>query len=358
MNKKIKVTPKKSTKKVVDAIKKAAETPVDLPEEFDFGKVISTGSTLLDLAISGKRIRGGGIPGGILMSIQGKSSSGKSALLAEMAASTEIRGGSNRFIDTEARLDKQFAKIFGMNIPNDQILLTDTVEEMFKDFIKWKPDTTESINLYSVDSLSALCSELEMTKDGDKRGQKKPKILSEQFRKTARMITKRGLIIACTNQLRQDKNGRDVVSGGNAQIFHSSLSLSMKPKFGGGGARWTVEKKFKTKSGKEKLIEKQIGGYTEVQIIKSSIDDPFRKCIIYIRYDRGIDDVSANLQYIKEMTSASSYDVYDKTYAGREVAAKYIEDHEYEERLRDDVITMWEQIEMLFASKRKPKRRI
>ena len=35
--------------------------------------VVSTGSTLLDLAISGGRIRGGGIPTGILMEIFGPS---------------------------------------------------------------------------------------------------------------------------------------------------------------------------------------------------------------------------------------------------------------------------------------------
>jgi len=46
----------------------------------DFGQCISTGSTLLDLAISGGRIRGGGLPGGILVEVFGPSGVGKTVL--------------------------------------------------------------------------------------------------------------------------------------------------------------------------------------------------------------------------------------------------------------------------------------
>jgi hypothetical protein len=42
-------------------MKRKASTPIKKKEEYDgdFGKCISTGSTLLDLAISGGRVRGG-----------------------------------------------------------------------------------------------------------------------------------------------------------------------------------------------------------------------------------------------------------------------------------------------------------
>ena len=49
------------------------------------GNNISTGSTLADLAISGGRIRGGGLPSGILVEIFGPSGSGKTVLLSEIA---------------------------------------------------------------------------------------------------------------------------------------------------------------------------------------------------------------------------------------------------------------------------------
>ena len=49
----------------------------------DFGTVISTGSTLLDLAISGGRVHGGGLPGGIFVEAFGPSGSGKTVLLSD-----------------------------------------------------------------------------------------------------------------------------------------------------------------------------------------------------------------------------------------------------------------------------------
>ncbi len=350
----VKMAPRKKTKSVKDvakavaSVKDTADAPVE-SDDFDFGKVISTGSTLLDLAISGKRIRGGGIPGGILVSIQGKSSAGKSALLAEMAASVQIRGGETRFLDTEARLDRQFAKVFGMSIPEESILLSDCVEDMFSDYAAWVPGDDNEINLYAVDSLSALCSRMEMD-DKDLMGTKKAKVLSEGFRKYARHLQKSGNIMACTNQLRQTMTGQEKASGGNAQGFHSSLTLSVKPRFAGGSK---IVKKKKLPSGK--TIEKQVGTYSEVSIIKSSIDDPFRKAEICIKFESGIDDVSMNLQYLKTMQKTTAYDVYDKTIASLEKAAIYIEEHDYEDRLREDVINMWEATEALFASGRKKK---
>ena len=59
-----------------------------------FDKVVSTQCTLLDLAISGDKVRGGGIPGGVLVETFGASGTGKSALLASICASAQRRGGS------------------------------------------------------------------------------------------------------------------------------------------------------------------------------------------------------------------------------------------------------------------------
>ena len=54
-------------------------------QDGNFETVISTGSTLLDLAISGKRVHGGGLPSGILVEVFGPSGSGKTVLLSEIA---------------------------------------------------------------------------------------------------------------------------------------------------------------------------------------------------------------------------------------------------------------------------------
>ena len=50
-----------------DQVRESVETPpqkISIQNKGNFERMVSTGSTLLDLAISGGRVRGGGIPGG------------------------------------------------------------------------------------------------------------------------------------------------------------------------------------------------------------------------------------------------------------------------------------------------------
>ena len=65
----------------------------------DDSQIISTGSTLLDLEISGGRVRGGGLPSGILIEVFGPSSSGKTVLLCEIAGAIQRQNGQVMFND-------------------------------------------------------------------------------------------------------------------------------------------------------------------------------------------------------------------------------------------------------------------
>ncbi len=78
----LKLKKRKETAELVkEAEDNAGESLIDdisyKPFEGNMELVVSTGSTLLDLEISGNRIRGGGIPGGILVEVFGPSGSGK-----------------------------------------------------------------------------------------------------------------------------------------------------------------------------------------------------------------------------------------------------------------------------------------
>ena len=106
----------------VDNIKEAVESPdkdeIEIKSyEGDFSVVLSTGSTLLDLAISGGKVRGGGIPSGIMVEIFGPSGTGKTAILSEVCAYNQgedkAKGGDVMFLDPEGRLDKAYSKIYG-----------------------------------------------------------------------------------------------------------------------------------------------------------------------------------------------------------------------------------------------------
>jgi len=334
---------------VADVIETAKEQPIsdinaEIPLETD--RMVSTGSTLLDLIISGSRIRGGGIPAGILCEFFGPSGCGKTAILSEIAASTQIRGGSVLYADPEARLDKNYAQTFGLNIGADEYSRPDTVSELFETLWGWQPKNPNAINTIASDSLAALSTDLEM-ESADKMGMRRAKEFSEGLRKTCRLIKNNGYIIACSNQLRQGTNGTST-PGGNAVPFYSSLRVSMWP-----GAKVEVTKALP--SGKKE--PRIIGVSATCTTVKSSIDNPFRTCPIYVIFNHGIDDIRANLQWRKEIRGDTKYDVFDKSYVAMNAAIKFIEANDYEDKLREDTIDLWEDVEKRFVISRKAKKR-
>ena len=172
---------------------------VDLQNKGNFDCVVSTGCTLLDLEISGSRIRGGGIPSGIIVEIFGPSGFGKTALLSEISTSGQKRGGYVRLLDPEARIDKQYSKVFGMELDKTDYERPDTVKEVFDFIFGWKPNEPPegACNIVATDSLAALSSELEMSAKGDKMaGRRIAKDFNEGLRKTCRLIKKNNWLIS------------------------------------------------------------------------------------------------------------------------------------------------------------------
>jgi len=336
-------------KKLADSIKKEIKSEVKEEEQLDLTNVISTGSTLLDLAISGGVIRGGGIPGGIIMEIYGPSSSGKTAVLAEMAGSCQAKGGDANVIDPESRFNKEYAKIYGCLINKDNYYRPDTVNEMF-DFLEEQDNANEFINLNCADSLAALSTEMEM-KEIDKMGMKRAKDFSARLRKYARVAANEKSILACSNQERDGTNGA-FTPGGKAIPYYSSLRMRIRPVF-------PSNKIKKTKTINGKIQEKIIGIKSEVQITKSSLDEPYRKAIVYIVFGYGIHDVMANLIYLKDTLGEKKFIIGDEKFGKNSIdkAIEYVEKNNLEGLLRDNVISLWNEIESEFKIIRKTKKR-
>jgi RecA/RadA recombinase len=253
--------------------------------EVRFDKVVSTGSTLLDLIISGKRIRGGGLPGGIVVEVFGKSSTGKTAILEEIAASTQSRGGEIQYLDPEGRLDSEYAALYGVDITEKNYERPDTVTQLFDLIHSHKFKKEEVINSWLADSLAALSTNMEMEGE-DKRGQRRAKEFSEGFRKTCRLIANSRQLVVCSNQVREGEHG-EYSPGGLAIPFYSSVRIKTSPVYQKGIS--TQIKKKENINGKD--IEKTVGIRTTCEVIKSSIDDPYRKCNISIIFGYGIDDI-------------------------------------------------------------------
>lgn len=324
--------------------------------EGNFERVVSTGSTLLDLAISGGHVRGGGIPLGILVEIFGPSGCGKSVLLSEIAGNIQRTGGSIMFHDPEARLNVQFANMFGLEITDKNYDAPDLVTQVFKGVRYWQPEEKQknAVNGIFADSLAALSTDLEMeNKEGDKMGMRRAREFSEELRKTCRIIKQKNYLMVCSNQVRVNIDagpyGQKYVSpGGEAVGFYSSLRLrATKPEKIYGKARIV---------GKE--LKRPIGVRVEYEVFKSSVWKPYRKAPVTILFDYGIDDIRENLQFVKDYTNGSKYMVGDRElYVGMEKSIRAVEEEGLEEELRNEVIDLWESIEEKFSSERKPKSR-
>ena len=316
--------------------------------------MISSGSTLLDLAISGGRVRGGGIPGGILVEVFGPSGSGKTVLLCEIAGAIQRQGGDIMFHDPEARLNKEFARIFDLDTSDIEYTTPDTIPQVFSAVRKWEPKSTKTINGILADSLAALSTDLEMDNDdGDKMGMRRAKEFSEELRKTCRILTANNLLMVASNQIRENTDAgpygpKHKSPGGEAIGFYSSLRLrALNPK--------KIKQKAKV-AGKE--LTRVVGIETEIEVFKSSVWKPYRTAPVTILFDYGIDDVRQNLQFIKSHTSNTTYTVGgEKLAVGLEQSIELIEEKDLEEALKNEVIDLWEDIEKRFSTERKTKKR-
>jgi protein RecA len=328
-------------------------TPKKQESEYDgnFKTITSTGSTLLDLSISGKRIHGGGLPGGIIVEAFGPSQSGKTVLLAEVAGYIQRAKGETLFFDPEARLDQEFTSIFGMHIPKKNYYQPDTVTEVFGKVNKWKPEPEDIIHGCFVDSSAALSTNLEMKdEEGDKMGGRRAKEFSEQLRKACRLIKQQNYLMMFSNQIRDNFSpygAKYTTPGGHAFEFYASVRLKHN----------TPEKLFNKAKIAGKEIKKAIGIKVEIEVIKT-VDEPYRKCDIYIIYGYGIDDIRANLQYIKDYTKNTTYTVGGENMGvGLDEAVQKVEQLWLIQDLKEEVITLWERIEKKFEVARIPKQR-
>jgi RecA/RadA recombinase len=313
--------------------------------------MISTGSTLLDLAVSGGRKRGGGLPGGIMVVAYGPSGSGKTVLACEVAGCIQRQGGKINYKDSEARLDEKFSQIFDLQYKKINYSKPDTVPEAFLPLSKWKVDTGV-VNGYIVDSLAALSTTMEMEDDsGDKMGMRRAKEFSEHLRKGARIVTNNNLLLFCTNQIREKADAqkferKDINPGGKAIEFYSSLILRFS----------TFQKITKEITFEGKVVKRAIGIEATVEVVKSSIWKPYHDAKVIIYFDYGIDDIRANLQYIKDYSSNKIYTINGEALnVSLDKSVKMIEADVREQELKNQVINLWESIEAKFNLNRKKK---
>ncbi len=324
--------------------------------------ILSTGSTLVDQAISGRRFRGGGIPMGIFCEIFGASARGKTVKLLEMAGIVQKMGGDYLFIDPEARVNKEFAKIFEFDLEDGKYKKPNTIEESFDYVRNWNPKGPGPHVVFK-DSLAAFESKEESEGKGDEySGARKAKEFSQELRKITRLIEERNYLVLATNQIRQNLGAgpyakKTKATGGEAPKFYASLRLELKKPARDG----ILTMKRIIRGVKHKRI---IGVQTDVFVEKSTISTPHQTGLMRILFDYGVDDIVPNLMFLKRNTKGNGFTLNGKDIGNSlEKAVDYIE-HDKEKirririkKLKEEVIDVWTEIQKVLTPVRKRKLR-
>lgn len=351
----------KGQDKLSDQVEKKVNSPKKKekdnfgPVKGNFTNVVSTGSTLLDLAISGGVVKGGGIPGGgLFIEIFGPPSIGKTSMLCEIAGNVKRKKGEIQFHDPEARLSTTFARqVHDLELYDEEIEYPNTPDDVFNKIWEWSPKNTKIINGIFVDSTAALASDLEMENKKDEY-QRRAKLFSQGFRKAARLLKQKNYMLVCSNQIREKMDGgfgeRIDTPGGQAMKFYSSLRLRVIRQ-----RQHKLEREVTFRGRKDKQVH---GVAVIVEVYKSSIWEPFHKAPLYIDFKHGIDNIRANLEYVKKWENKSVYYAgNEKLSNSMEESINMVEDNDLEDALHKQVIDIWQEIQDKFNVQRKKKKR-
>ena len=162
------------------------------PTPTDIKEFISTGSTMLDLAISNQP--NGGIAVGRITELNGLESSGKSLVGAHLLAETQKKGGVAVYIDTETAVSEDFLEVIGLDISKMLYLHLETVEDIFEAIeeivTKVRESDKDRLVTILVDSLAAATTKVELNADFDKAGWATSKaiVISKAMRKITQLI--------------------------------------------------------------------------------------------------------------------------------------------------------------------------
>ena len=259
----------------------------------DFTDFISTGATILDVAISNRPY--GGIAAGRITELSGLPGTGKSLVSAHLIANTQARGGVGVLIDTDTAVNPEFFRAVGIDTNKLVYVHLQTVEEIFDaivniiEKVRAGKDKNKLVTIV-VDSVSAASTKQEMEADFGKDGYATSKaiIISKAMRKITGILGRERVSLVFTNQLRLKMNAQPfsdpyTSSGGLSIPFHSSTRI-----------RFSQTGKITNSSGDV------IGVKVKANVVKNRLGPPHRVAEFEIYFNRGIDDMGSWLKVMKE----------------------------------------------------------
>src|ERR1019366_4649132 len=286
---------------------------------------------------------GGGWVLGRVANIVGDKSAGKTLLAIEVCANfhRQYSDGKIRYNEAEGAFDEDYAAALGMPVdvvdfkgqpidPKDEekfaeltAIVADrsaddrdkdkalnaikklkakgvgqagnTVEALYADVLWVLESNPGKPILYIIDSLDALSDEAEQGREiGDgSYGGSKPKKLGEMFRRLVERIEGQRMLFIVISQLRDKLNvtfgEKQTRSGGRALDFYASHIV------------WLAEigKIKKTRGGVERIV----GVNVKARVKKNKVGLPFRDFQYPILFGYGVDDLTANVEWLFEVKS-------------------------------------------------------
>lgn len=303
---------------------------------------VSTGSTILDLAISNRKW--GGFPVGRVCEITGLEQSGKSLLAAHTLLNTQKKGGLAVYIDTENALSTEFLSAIGLNLKEMLYIPLETVEDIFEtvETIIEKVRSSDKDRLVTivVDSIAGASTKTEMAADFDKDGYATAKalIISKAMRKITNLIGRERICLIFTNQLRQKLNAPAfsdpwTTPGGKGIPFHASVRIRLSS--------------IGAIKAKVNGIDAVVGSRVKAKLVKNRCGPPLREAEYAVYFDSGIDDYGSWLETMKdyglvkqsgawyEWTSRVSGEIIK--FQAKDFVEKVISNPEFAEIIYDDI---------------------
>ena len=306
---------------------------------------LSTGCTILDLAIAGRLP--GGFGGGRISHIYGGESTAKTILVCEILGSAQRQGGMAYFGDAEHTFDWQRACLFGLDTEkNFEYHVPTCIENMFDDIIGKKIlKKRKEVSLPAAigeDSITALPSIVEIDGDMTKPGYggSRAKAFGLGFRKYVKELSQKNTALILVDQERQDINvqfgDKGTFSGGKAVRFYASTRVQLKHV-------------GQVKNSKKIVIGVELA----FRVKKNKIAPPFRSGKFRVLFDYGIDDISTSLLWLKEWDKEQykKLDEENKGYVFGDThivaltgMVKFIEEGHLEKELRNRVQLVWNDV--------------
>lgn len=338
-------------------------------------RLLSTGSTLLNLACSGRSE--GGFLRGTYVFFVGDSVSGKTFValtcLAEAAKNPTFDGYRFIYDATEHGALMDFAKFFGQAVADrvespavidGQSHFSVTAEDFYfhldDAFKEGRPF------IYVLDSQDALSSEAEVSKFDERRrasrkgketagsyGDSKAKIHSANIRRVIGELERTGSILIVINQTRDsfDVYEKKSYSGGRALKFYATIQLWSS-------VAGRIERTIKGK-------KRELGIVAKVRVVKSRVAGKDRTVRIPIYHSCGIDETGSLAEYLveegvwKKERGEGAVEVIGMgpgwTAKSLEHAVRRIEAEGMEDDLRELVVQSWNDIERACEVPRKKR---